>query len=89
MVLSTALGTLQPSPGDVGGTNMSGGDREVVDLTGWVWLLELEMFTQCSLEAEPEGRSQATPKICVSRTTILNYRRSGFNCEFLYVLQIR
>ena len=35
ILLSTGLGTLQPAPVRVGSTNISGSDREVVDLTGW------------------------------------------------------
>ena len=34
-MLIIGLGTLQPAPASVGGINISGSDREVVDLTGW------------------------------------------------------
>ena len=47
-----------------------------------VWLLELEVFINVlnGPEAEPEGKSQATPKTapaCASRTTILNLVLTG------------
>ena len=35
IILFAILGALQPCSSSVGGTNISGSDREVVELTGW------------------------------------------------------